>query len=443
MGSRFAVLCQAWAGNGGQVCVMFWQNRTRPADSEDPCRNLSFDDALGDPVPAPEGEIVLVTGGAGFIGSHLVEHLLQVGYVVRVFDNLETGNINFLPLDHPRLSFFFGNISDRSSLAAAMAGVRGVFHLAAASKVAPSLKDPSMATFNVEVNALGTATVLEVAHSAGGVKKVVYTGSSTYYGNQATPFAEDAAFGPSSPYGASKYMGELQMATYDIVHKLPTLSLRLFMVYGPRNPMKGAYAVVTGLFVDSFLRGEPLTIEGSGEQSRDFIHVKDGARGLVLAYQSPVHGTVINLGSGTRWSVKELADLISPRQRHVDARPNDLRGTLSNTCRAKHLLHFRTRMDLPETIRGLIEHAGDDFAAPFWSSPAAVALLDDRFPGWDGFDLEAKNKFVRLALNSEPDLLEMLVVRTSVNRDGGVCDLSSSCAMGGEKKKKKKKKKKK
>jgi len=225
-----------------------------------------------------------------------VEQLLELGYRVRVFDSLETGNLLYLDLSHPRLEFQYGDIMDIRALQRAMVGVQGVFHLAAASKVAPSLKNPTMATFNVARNAVGTANVLEAANATGLVRKVVYAASSTYYGNQPPPFKETSLFSPTSPYAAAKYMGELQMITSDPLYGLPTLALRFFMVYGPRNPAEGAYAIVTGQFLGRAMKGLPLVIEGTGENFRDFIHVHDIARGLVLGYQSPVHGRVINLG---------------------------------------------------------------------------------------------------------------------------------------------------
>ncbi|CAJ1422846.1 unnamed protein product, partial [Effrenium voratum] len=221
----------------------------------DPCADLQIDEALGDPKRGED--LVLVTGGSGFIGSHLVEQLLGLGYTVRVFDNLETGNLLFLNLRHPRLQFFFGDIMDMDSLRRAMVGVQGVFHLGAASKVLPSLKNPTMGTFNVERNSVGTSRVLEAANETQQVRKVMYAASSTYYGNQAVPFSETDPFRPTSPYAASKYMGELVMLTNDNLYKLPTLSLRFFMVYGPRNPSQGAYAILTGKFIDRLKQNQP------------------------------------------------------------------------------------------------------------------------------------------------------------------------------------------
>ncbi len=220
----------------------------RDPAAKDGCANWKLGNDVGNP-KAVVGELVLITGGSGFIGSTTVTMMLELGYRVRIFDNLETGNIMYVPLDHPRVEFVMGDINDRSALEKAMEGVTGVIHLAAASKVAPSLKDPKMATFNVVQNSVGTANVLELANATKIVKKVVYAASSTYYGNQDVPMRENDLFTASSPYAASKYMGELQMLTFDSLYKLPTLNLRFFMVYGPRNPRTGPYCLVTGKFV--------------------------------------------------------------------------------------------------------------------------------------------------------------------------------------------------
>ena len=195
------------------------------------------------------------------------------------------------------------------------------------------------------------------------VRKVVYAASSTYYGNQEVPFVETDPFMPTSPYAASKYMGELVMLTNDELYKLPTLSLRFFMVYGPRNPAHGAYAIVTGKFIDRLKQGLPLVIEGDGRNFRDFVHVKDVARALILGYQSNIHGTSINIGSGEKHSVKEVANLVSSKQEHVAARRNDLLGTLADTCRAKKLLHFQIQHDFLFSMQAaaslwLFQHVG-------------------------------------------------------------------------------------
>jgi len=385
----------------------------------DPCRHVAVNPELGKPKPpSSEGEIVLVTGGSGFIGSHLVESLLELGYVVHVFDNLETGNLLFLDLSHPRLHFFFGDIMEVQSLRRAMQGVSGVFHLGAASKVLPSLKDPAMGTFNIERNAVGTSRVLEVANETKLVKKMVYAASSTYYGNQPVPFAEIDPFMPTSPYAASKYMGELAMATNDAVYGLRTLSLRFFMVYGPRNPSQGAYAIVTGKFIGRLREGLPLIIEGSGKNFRDFVHVKDIARALILGYQSGIHGTAINVGTGEVHSVQEVADLVSSNQEHVPARKNDLLGTMADTCLARRLLNFEAEHDFVRTMKAMIEEARtgpSEHLAPMWTQPRVVRELDRRIPGWSARPALERSGAIRAKLGADLSFLDAII---SAAREG-------------------------
>ncbi|KAJ3023481.1 hypothetical protein HKX48_002908 [Thoreauomyces humboldtii] len=292
---------------------------------------------------------VLVTGGAGFIGSTLVDRLLELGYDVRVFDNLATGSIRHVPRGHANLDFVLGDIMDPAALDTAMEGMEYVFHLAAMSKVAPSLKNPDMARFCTEVNALGSWNVLDAARKHK-IKKVMYAASSTYYGNQPAPQSERDAPDFITPYAASKFEGEMQMQMFNNLFGVPTVSLRLFMVYGPRQPSKGAYAIVTGVFARQAAAGLPLTIEGEGDHSRDFIHVKDIVEGLILAQQTEtVRGQVINLGTGTGYTVQQVADLVSPNQVHVTGRKNDLMKTLADTCKMKKVLGYQPQREfLPE-----------------------------------------------------------------------------------------------
>lgn len=399
----------------------------------DPCHGLAVDRAKGQPrPPASMGELVLVTGGAGFIGSHLVEQLLTLGYAVRVLDNLETGNLQFLDLRHPRLEFQMGDIMDVEALRRAMVGVRGVFHLAAASKVLPSLKSPSMGTFNVERNAVGSSRVLEIANETNMVRKVVYAASSTYYGNQKVPFTETDPFMPTSPYASSKYMGELSMQTNDALYNLPTLSIRFFMVFGPRNPATGAYAIVTGKFLQRKKELLPLLIEGTGDNYRDFIHVKDIARVLILGYQSTVHGTVINAGTGEVHSVKEVANLVSDYQEHVAPRKNDLLGTRANTCRARQLLNFEAEYDFVATMKTMVADAsaGKDDLAPMWKDPQVVGSLDARLPGWRGLSVPQRADKIKAALERNPLFLKDALegVSTPESREAWVTIFSAGDA---------------
>lgn len=378
----------------------------------DPCEHVHVDPRLGTPRRAEADEVVLVTGGSGFIGSHLVEFLLDKGYTVHVLDNLETGNLLYLGLDHPRLRFFRGDIMDTHALRNAMVGVSGVFHLGAASKVLPSLKDPAMGTFNVEQNAVGTSKVLEIANETKLVRKFVYAASSTYYGNQPVPFGETDPFVPTSPYAASKYMGELAALTHDGLYGMHTLSLRFFMVYGPRNPGQGAYAIVTGKFIDRFRQGLPLIVEGTGENFRDFVHVKDVARALVLGLQGPAHGQPINIGSGHAHTVQKVADLVSNNQQRAPPRKNDLLGTMANTCLAKESLNFESEYDFEDVMKNMIEEAKNNVvqdAAPMWSHPRLVEKIENHSPGWRMLPLSERGASVKKSLEAGSLTIESLL----------------------------------
>ena len=286
---------------------------------------------------AKNAKLVLVTGGAGFIGSHVCEELLGRGYRVRVLDNLSLGKREWVPSD-AGLEFIRGDVCDSEACRAACDGVEGVFHLAAMSKVAPSVGDPSMVQYCTGQNVLGTLNVLEAA-SAAGVKKVIYSASSTFYGNRPPPHSEDMLPDCLSPYALTKYVGEQYCELYDKMYDLPTLSLRYFQVCGPRQPSAGPYAVVAGIFIEQERRGEPLTIHGDGSQRRDFVYVRDVAEANVRAYESGARRMVINVGTGVSRSIKELADMISDKQiSGLPRRGGDSDATLADTSRCARVL---------------------------------------------------------------------------------------------------------
>ena len=325
----------------------------------DPCA-----DVRGSREPAREtsGRLALVTGGAGFIGSSLCELLLSLGFRVRVLDNLSTGDAAFVPNG---AEFVNGDVRDYDAVLAATRGAHFVFHLAAMSKVEPSLVDPEMVRFCLDVNVAGTENVARAAAAAAreaerAPARVVYAASSTHYGNQPTPFHESAPERLTSPYAHSKRSGEAVVLLYDALHGVPATSLRLFMVYGHREPRDGAYAVVTGTFLKALERGSALKIEGDGSQFRDFVHVTDVARAFVLAAQSDdARGVALNVGTGEGVSVSEVADIVSPggARAFAPARANDLRGTLADTCAAKRVLGFEAKRDFREEMRAAAEAA--------------------------------------------------------------------------------------
>ena len=367
--------------------------------AKDPCIDASLREG-GSEVQPVEGTKVLVTGGAGFIGSNLVDRLLQLGYKVRIFDNLYTGFIRNVPLDNSNVELFVGDILDKNALEKAMEGIDfgrsfqygtgitgawlmiTVYHLAAMSKVVPSLKSSAMARFCTESNALGSWNVLDAVRVKNGVQKVIYAASSTYYGNQPAPHREDMAPDFLTPYAASKYEGELQMQMFDRLFGVPTISMRFFMVYGPRQPSTGAYAIVTGVFAKQASEGKPLTIEGDGSHYRDFIHVHDIVDGLILSQQSSdLGGDVVNLGTGSAYSVQDVANLVSSNQTHLPPRPNDLEGTLADTCKMKRLLGYKPKKNFKTEMAYMAKETmeGNVFMQA-WFTPALALSAPHLLP---------------------------------------------------------------
>lgn len=291
-------------------------------------------------------DLVLVTGGAGFIGGHLSERLLQRGYRVRVLDNLSMGNRAWVP---DQAEFLEGDIRDLATCQKACEGVAGVFHCAAMSRVGPSLDTADICT---QQNVVGTLNMLMAARDVK-VRKFVYSGSSTYYGSQPTPHHEDMRGEFLNFYGLSKYVGEEYCRLYDRAFGTPIVILRYFNVYGPHQPQTGPYALVLGIFLRAWRDGKILEIHGGGAQRRDFIHVRDVADANIAAFESPLHDTVFNVGSGTNISVKELADLISPDQKVTAVRPGDAKETLADISRTVAGLNWKPSVTLKDGLAEL------------------------------------------------------------------------------------------
>jgi UDP-glucose 4-epimerase len=289
---------------------------------------------------------VLVTGGAGFIGSHLVEALVARGASVRVLDNLTLGQREWV---HPRAEFIEGDIRDIETCHRVMDGCEGVFHLAAMSRSAASIDAIELCT---SANVLGTQNVLAAARKAG-VRKVVYSGSSTYYGNAAAPQHEDMPGDFLNFYGLSKYVGEEYCLLFDRLYGVPSIVLRYFNVYGPRQPEEGVYALVLGIFLRRAADNKPLMIHGSGQQRRDFVHVRDVAAANIAAYESPVHGVRLNVGSGVCISVKELADMVSPNQEQGPRRQADAEVTLADLSRIRQTIGWQPKVSFAEGLADL------------------------------------------------------------------------------------------
>ena len=293
-------------------------------------------------------KVAIVTGGAGFIGSHLADALLAEGYAVRVVDNLSGGKREKVP---PVAEFFEQDVNDTAALTKVMVGAEVAFHLAALPRVQFSIEHPVEAN---KANVSGTVSVLKAAQEAG-VTRVVYSASSSAYGNQVVmPLTEDMPASPQSPYGLQKYIGELYCRVWSEVYGLSTVSLRYFNVYGPGADPEGSYALVIAKFLKLRALCKPMPITGDGMQTRDFTHVRDVIHANILAAQSQKvgKGEVINIGAGNNTSVNRIAELIGGPIEYVPARlePHD---TLADNSRAKELFGWEPTVSLEEGIAEL------------------------------------------------------------------------------------------
>ena len=289
---------------------------------------------------------VLVTGGAGFIGSHLCEGLLARGYSVRVLDSLVYGRREWVPQP---CEFIEGDIRDLATCHRAVKNMDAVLHCAAMSRSGPSQQIVEICTGS---NIIGTQNMLLAARDAG-VKRFIFSGSSTYYGNRIPPHRESDPPDLLNIYGLTKHVGEQYTLMFDEGFDLPSVVLRYFNVYGPRQPETGAYALVLGIFLKRKADRMPLEIHGDGKQRRDFIHVRDVVAANIAAMQSSVRGEIFNVGSGTNLSVKELADMISPNQIHAEARKNDSFETLADISKIQAVLGWSPKTSFAEGLKEL------------------------------------------------------------------------------------------
>lgn len=292
---------------------------------------------------------VIVTGGAGFIGSHVVDALVGKGYDVHVVDNLFAGKKELVP---DGVMLHEVDIRDYESLKKACEGAEYIFHLAALPSVEGSIQDPDEA---YSVNVTGTHNVLMVARDIG-AKKVILSSSSSVYGDSDIfPTTEEAPYQPKSPYAMHKAMNELQMQTWSRVYGVPTVCLRYFNVYGPRMNPEGAYALVIGRFLKLRSEGKPLTITGDGTQTRDFVHVHDVASANVCAAESDVcNGEAMNIGSGSQMSINDLARAISDNIEYIEARlePHD---TCADVSIARARINWTPSITIQEGVKDLLD----------------------------------------------------------------------------------------
>ena len=288
---------------------------------------------------------VLVTGGAGFIGSNLTDKLIELGHSVVVIDNLSTGKLDNV---NPKAKFINKCLTNLEEDFLVGRGIDVVFHLAALARVQPSIKDPI--NFN-EHNVTATLKLLYASYKAK-VKRVVYSASSSAYGDATTfPTPETHPINPLSPYGLQKLIGEQYCKVFSEVYGLDTCSLRYFNIYGERMNLDGAYCLAIGIFAKQMLEGKPLTITNDGNQRRDFTYVQDVVDANILAatLDTPLKGEVFNIGNGNNYSINEVADMLGGTKTY-GVKVLEPFQTLADNTKAREILGWDPKGDLPKWI---------------------------------------------------------------------------------------------
>ncbi|WP_158812810.1 SDR family oxidoreductase [Methylocapsa sp. S129] len=321
----------------------------------------------------------LVTGGAGFIGSHLVDQLIASGRRVRVIDNFAVGRLANLEQhqQNDALEIIECDVSDKDKVDKACAGVERIFHLAARADVVPSIQEPED-YFRANVD--GTFAILEAARKRQ-VKRLVYVASSSCYGiPDVYPTPEDTPADPQYPYALTKYLGEQLVMHWAQVYGLPAVSVRFFNVYGPRARTSGTYGAVFGVFLAQLLAGKPLTIVGDGEQTRDFTFVSDVVDALMTVAKSDRVGDIYNVGSGRPVSVNELVRLLgSPESVHIPKRPGEPDCTFADISKIERDLGWKPKVPFAEGVKVMLDNMKYWKDAPVWTVDSIKDATTDWF----------------------------------------------------------------
>jgi len=311
-------------------------------------------------------ELAVVTGGAGFIGSHMVDLLVERGLRVHVIDNMVGGRAANLSqhVANPDVVLDERDIRGLAPDDALFAGARYVFHFAGIGDIVPSIERP---TEYLSANVQGTVHVLEAARHAG-VRKLVYAASSSCYGLAAVPTREDHPITPQYPYALSKYLGELAALHWHSVYRLPANAIRIFNAYGTRSRTSGAYGAVFGVFLRQKLAGAPFTVVGDGDQKRDFLYVTDVARAFLAAAETDKNGEVWNLGAGNPQSVNRLVELLGGEVVHIPKRPGEPDITWANIGKIQRELGWAPQVSFEEGVGCILANIDYWREAPLWDA---------------------------------------------------------------------------
>ena len=321
--------------------------------------------------------IAVVTGGAGFIGSHMVDLLLGNGFEVRIIDNLVGGRLS--NVDHLKnntdVIFHEEDIRQLDPASSIFSGAQYVFHFAGIGDIVPSIEKP---IDYMSTNVQGTVRVLECARVAD-VKKLVYAASSSCYGLADVPTREDHPVNPHYPYALSKYMGEEATFHWHRVYKLPVNSIRIFNAYGTRVKTTGAYGAVFGVFFKQKLTGVPFTVVGDGTQSRDFVYVTDIARGFLAAAETAEVGEIYNLGAGNPQSVNRLVELIGGDVVYVPKRPGEPDCTFADIAKITQRLKWHPQVSFEEGVTNMMAEIDKWKDAPLWDQESIAKATETWF----------------------------------------------------------------
>jgi UDP-glucose 4-epimerase len=311
----------------------------------------------------------IVTGGAGFIGSHMADLLLEEGFEVRVIDNLVTGRRENIAahIGNPRFSFHEMDLCDLAASAPVFDGVDYVFHFGGIGDIVPSIERPAE---YMRANVQGTVAALEGSRRAG-VRKFVYAASSSCYGLADVPTPETAPIRPEYPYALSKYLGECAVLHWGQIYDMPVVSIRMFNVYGPRVRTTGAYGAVFGVFLTQKLHGQPFTVVGDGTQRRDFVYVTDVARAFLLVAESTVRGEVFNVGAGNPQPINRLVELLEGPLVHMPKRPGEPDCTWADISKIQATLGWKPVVPFEDGVAAMLRDIEAWRSAPLWT-PASI-----------------------------------------------------------------------
>tara|TARA_B100000401_G_scaffold438164_1_gene385689 strand:- start:612 stop:1586 length:975 start_codon:yes stop_codon:yes gene_type:complete len=304
----------------------------------------------------------VVTGGCGFLGSHLVEKLVKENHKVTVIDNFSTGNKS--NLSNLSVKIVRSDINNTKKIKKYFKNVDWVFHLAALADIVPSIENPSKYFYS---NVVGTLNILELCKKTK-IKKFVYIASSSCYGiAKKYPTKENSEIKPEYPYALTKYLGEEIALHWSKVYKIPLISLRCFNIYGPRSRTSGAYGAVIGVFLAQMLNNKPLTIVGSGKQKRDFTYVTDVVDAIIIAARSKVKNKIFNIGSGNTISVNKLAKLIGGKKIKIPKRPGEPFITYADISKIKKELNWKPKINIKYGIEKVMAEKNFWKQAPVWT----------------------------------------------------------------------------